>query len=258
MKTLGVYTKDFSLYHDIVKGLKKRKVAYVSLSILDNIPRRIGVILTSQKELKEIPLNKTVAVDSVDTIDYAIDLALQKLTGKELYSKIFIGIDPGERPGIAIIGDDILLQKMQVEGPENVASEIKRLLNVYPSKDTCIRIGHGSMITRNRIINSLISLKIPIEIVDETRTTPSQKKRRCVRDGEAAAAIALISGGRVQTTLPIETSRGAIKNVQKRSRQLSEGRYTISEDTALQVLKGEISLLEAVEKEKQGSKPKCL
>jgi hypothetical protein len=258
MKTLGVYTKDFSLYHDIVKGLKKRKVAYVSLSILDNISRRIGVILTSQKELKEIPLSKKVAVDSVDTIDYAIDLALQKLTGKELYSKIFIGIDPGERPGIAIVGDDILLQKMQVEGPENVASEIKRLLNVYPSKDTCIRIGHGSMITRNRIINSLISLKIPIEIVDETRTTPSQQKRRCVRDGEAAAAIALISGGRVQTTLPIETSRGAIKNVQKRSRQLSEGRYTISEDTALQVLKGEISLLEAVEKEKQGTKPKCL
>jgi hypothetical protein len=258
MKTLGVYTKDFSLYHDIVKGLKKRKVAYVSLSILDNIPRRIGVILTSQKELKEIPLSKIVAVDSHDTIDYAIDLALQKLTGKELYSKIFIGIDPGERPGIAIVGDDILLQKMQVDDPENVVSEIKRLLNVYPSKDTCIRIGHGSMITRNRIINSLISLKIPIEIVDETRTTPSQQKRRCVRDGEAAAAIALISGGRVQTTLPIETSRGAIKNVQKRSRQLSEGRFTISEDTALRVLKGEISLLEAVEKEKHGIKPKCL
>jgi len=258
MKTLGVYTKDFSLYHDIVKGLKKRKVAYVSLSILDNIPRRIGVILTSQKELKEIPLNKTVAVDSQDTVDYAIDLALQKLTGKELYSKIFIGIDPGERPGIAIVGDDILLQKMQVEGPENVASEIKRFLNVYPSKEICIRIGHGSMITRNRIINSLISLKIPIEIVDETRTTPPQQKRRCVRDGEAAASIALISGGRVQTTLPIETSRGAIKNIQKRSRQLSEGRFTISECTALQVLKGEISLLEAIEKEKHNVKPKCL
>jgi len=250
MKTLGVYTKDFSLYHDIIKVLKKRKVAYVSLSILDNIPRRIGVILTSQKELKEIPLNKKVAADGHDSIDYAVDLAVQKLIGKELYSNIFIGIDPGERPGIAIVGDDILLQKMQVEGPENVAPEIKRFLKVYPSKDTCIRIGHGSMITRNRIINSLIPLEIPIEIVDETRTTPSQQKRRCVRDGEAAAAIALLSGGRVQTTLPIETSRGAIKNVQKRSRQLSEGRFTISENTALKVLKGEISLLEAVEKEK--------
>ena len=250
MKTIGVYTKDFSLYHDIVKGLKKRKVAYVSLSALDNIPRKIGVILTSKKELNEILFSKLVAADSQGKIDNAIDLALQKLTGKELYSKIFIGIDPGERPGIAIVGDDILLQKMHVEGPEYVASEIKRFVDMYPSKDTCIRIGHGSTIIRNRIINSLISFKIPIEIVDETRTTPLQQKRRCVRDGEAAAMIALISGGRVQTTLPIETSRGTIKNIQKRSRQLSEGRFTISERMALRVLKGEISLLEAIEKEK--------
>ncbi len=250
MKTLGVFTKDFSLYHDIVAVLKKRNIAYVSLSSLENIPRRIGVILTSEKELKQIASEKAVAADAHDSLDQAIDLAVQKLTGKELYSKVFFGIDPGERPGIAVVGDDILLQKMHVEGPENVVSEIKRFLKVYPSKDMCIRIGHGSMITRNRIINSLISLKVPIEIVDETRTTPSQQKRRCVRDGEAAAAIALLSGGRVQTILPLEPTRGAIKNVQKRSRQLTEGRFSISEDTALRVLKGEISLLEAIEKEK--------
>jgi hypothetical protein len=258
MKTLGVYTKDFSLYHDIIKALKKRNVAYVSLVSPLDIPRRIGVILTSQKELTEIPLNKKVAADIYDSIDYAIDLAVQKLTGKELYSKIFIGIDPGERPGIAIVCDDILLQKIQVDGPENVAAEIKRFLRFYPSKETYIRVGHGSIINRNRIINSLIPLELPIEIVDETRTTPAQQKRRCVRDIEAAAAIALLSGGRVQSTLPIETSRGAIKNVQKRSRQLSEGRFTISEKTALRVLTGEISLLEAIEKEKNHSKPKCL
>jgi hypothetical protein len=250
MKTLGVYTKDFSLYHDIIKALKKRNAAYVSLSSLHHIPRRIGVILTSQKEINDIPLEKTVAADAQDSLDQAVDLAMQKLTGKELYSRVFIGIDPGERPGIAVVGDDILLQKMQVGSPELVTHEIKGFLKVYPAKDTCIRIGHGSEITRNRIINSLIPLEIPIEIVDETHTTPSQEKRRCVRDGEAAAAIALLPGGRVQTTLPLEPTRGAIKNVQKRSRQLTEGRYSISEQTALQVLRGEISLLEAIKKEK--------
>jgi hypothetical protein len=250
MKTLGVYTKDFSLYHDIIKELKKRKIAYVSLSSPDDIPRRIGVVLTSQKEQETILLGKVVATDTYDSVDHAIDQAVQKLTGKELYSRIFIGIDPGERPGVAIVGDDILLQKMQIDDPEHVAGEIKRFLAMYPSKDTCIRIGHGSIITRNRIINSLIPLEIPIEIVDETRTTPPQLKRRCERDGEAAAAIALLTGGRVQTTLPLEPTRGAIKNVQKRSRQITEGRYTISEHTALLVLKGELSLLEAIEKEK--------
>jgi hypothetical protein len=250
MKTLGVYTKDFSLYHDIIKALKKRNISYVSLSSSKNIPKRIGVILTSQKEVKDISLEKTIAADAFDSLDHAIDLAMQKLTGKELYARIFIGIDPGERPGIAVVGDDILLQKMQVNAPEGVASEIRRLSKMYPSKDICIRIGHGSMITRNRIINSLIPLQIPIEIVDETRTTPSQQKGRNMRDVEAAAAIALLSGGgRVQQSLPLEPTRGAIRNVQKRSRQLTEGRFTISEKTASQVLKGEISLLEAIEKE---------
>jgi hypothetical protein len=94
---------------------------------------------------------------------------------------------------------------------------------------------------------------VPIEIVDETRTTPAQQKRRCIRDSEAAAAIALLSGGRVQSMLPIETSRGAIRNIQRWSRQLSDGRFTISEKTALRVLTGELSLLEAIEQEKKPS-----
>jgi len=254
MKTLGVYTKDFSLYHDIIKALKKRNISYVSLSSSENIPKRIGVILTSRKEMEVISREKTIAVDDFDSLDHAIDLAMQKLTGKELYATVFIGIDPGERPGIAVVGDSILLQKMQVNAPESVAAEIRRLVKVYPSKKTCIRIGHGSIIARNRIINSLIPLQIPIEIVDETRTTPSQQKGRIQRDLEAAAAIALLSGGgRVQQSLPLESTRGAIRNVQRRSRQLTEGRFTISEKIALQVLKGEISLLEAIEKEKPKS-----
>ncbi|UCD14297.1 MAG: hypothetical protein JSW60_02475 [Thermoplasmatales archaeon] len=258
MKTLGVYTKDFSLYHDVIKVLKKRKLAYVLLSSPVRIPKRIGVILTSKKESLEVRSRKTVAIEACDSIDHAVDLALQKLTGKEMYSKVFIGIDPGERPGIAIVGDEILLQKIQVDSPEKVVYSVKRLLKLYPSKEAYIRIGHGSIIMRNRIINSLIPLKIPIEIVDETSTTPSQQMGRYQRDREAAASIALLSGGKVQTNLPLEPTRGAIKNVQKQSRQLTEGKYTISEKKALQVLRGKVSLMEAIENERSKGKPKCL
>lgn len=251
MRTLGVYTKDFSLYHDILTVLKKRNIVYVVLSAPKHIPERISVILTSKQELKTVSCQKTIAVDSYESVDLAVDLALQHLTGKELYNHLFIGIDPGERPGVAVVGDDILLQKTQVESPEKVEQVIKRLLLIYPSKEICIRIGHGSILTRNRIINSVIGLEIPIEIVDESKTTSSLQKARCERDGEAAAAIAVLSGGRVQQKLPLEPSKGTIKNVQRKSRQLSEGRFTISESTALRVLKGELSLQEALEYEKK-------
>jgi len=256
MKTLGVYTKDFSLYHDILKTLKKRKLAYVLLPSPKNIPKKIGVVLTSKAESDEIKSQKIVSADTFNTVEHAVDMALKKLIGKKLYKQVFIGIDPGERPGIAVVGNDMLLQKTQAKSPEEVIQTIKRLLKLYPSEETCIRIGHGSILTRNRIINSLIPLNIPIEIVDETSTTHNQQTGRSERDREAAASIALLPGGRVQTTLPLEPTRGAVKNVQRHSRQLTEGRHTISEKTAIQVLKGKLSLLEAIEKEK--IKPKRL
>lgn len=246
------------MYHDLLKILKKRKIPYVSLSSIDHIPSRIGVILTSHNELHDIKSLKVIAADVYDTIDHAVDLALQMLIGKELYSKVYIGIDPGEQPGIAVVGDDILLQKMHVETPEEVVTVVKRFLREYPATGTLIRIGHGSIIARNRIINSLISLEVPIEIVDETKTTSTQQTKRSDRDSEAAASIAMLPGGKIQRRLPLEPTRGNIRNVQERSRQLTDGRFSISEKTAIEVLKGEISLKEAIELDSSRKKPKCL
>jgi len=160
MKTLGVYTKNFSLYYDLLKVLGKKKIPYVSLSSIKHIPSKIGVVITSNSELHDIKSTNVIAADAYDSVDHAVDLALQMLIGKELYSKVHIGIDPGEHPGIAIVGDDILLQKTNVENPEKVAIIVKRFLREYPATETLIRIGHGSIITRNRIINSLIPLRV--------------------------------------------------------------------------------------------------
>jgi len=256
MKTIGVFTKDFSLYYDLIKTLKKRKIPYVSLSSIDHIPSRIGVILTSNNELHDIKSQKVIAADAYDTIDHAVDLTLQMLIGKDLYSKVFIGIDPGDQPGIAVVGDDILLQKLNVETPEKVVTVVKRILREYPAIETLIRIGHGSVLTRNRIINSLIPLEIPIEIVDETKTTPSQQIRRFERDGEAAAVIALLAGGKVQKRLPLEPTKGEIRNLQERSRKLADGKFSISKKTAIEVLEGKIGLKEAIELEKSRKKLK--
>ena len=246
MKSLGVYTKDFSLYHDILKVLKRRNLAYVLLRSPDNLPQRIGVILTSKSEEKLFKRGCTVAVDSIGSVDHALDVALQRLMGKELYTHVLIGIDPGERPGVAVVGDDIILQKDQVSCPEDVVGYVKRVVDIYPAKEVVVRIGHGSLMIRNRIINSLISLRIPIEIVDETSTSRSDFARYRERDGAAAAAIAVLTGGKVQMKLPLEPTRGAIKNIQKKSRDLSEGRFTISEKTAIAVLQGKLTLLEAI------------
>ena len=259
MKTLGVYTKNFSLYYDLLKILKRRKIPYVSLSSLDHVPSRIGVILTSNNEIHDVKSPKVIAADAYDSVEHAIDLALQMLIGKDLYARVYIGIDPGEHPGIAIVGDELLLKKTSVEDPEKVVSIVKRFLKEYPANQTIIRIGHGSILIRNRIINSLIPLGIPIEIVDEAETTSSQEKPRHERDKEAAAAIALIHGGKVQKQLPLQPTKGEIRRIQENSRKLTNGQFSISEKTAIEVLNGKINLQEAIELEKkQKKRPKCL
>jgi hypothetical protein len=258
MKTIGVYTKNFSLYYDLLKILKKRKIPYVSLTSIKQIPSKIGVILTSNNELHDVKSTKVIAADAYENIDKAIDLALQMLLGKDLYSKIYIGIDPGEYPGIAVVGDDVLLHKISLETPEKVANIVKRLLKEYPSYQTIIRIGHGSITIRNRIINSLILLEIPIEIVDETKTSSTKQTNRPSRDSESAASIALMSGGKVQKKLPLEPTKGEIRNIQERSRKMTDGQFSISEKKALEVLNGKISLTEAIEFEKSKFKPKRL
>lgn len=250
MKTIGVYTKNFSLYYDILKTLRKKKIPYVSLSSLKSIPSKIGVILTSNNELHDVKSSKVIAADAYDTVEHAIDLAIQMLIGKDLYQKLYIGIDPGEKPGLAVVGDNLILFKTTVDSPKKVFSKVKRILKEYPASQVIIRIGHGSIIIRNRIINSLIPLEIPIEIVDETQTTPTQDVKRHLRDSEAAAAIALIHGGKVQSKLPIKPTKGEIKNVQEKSRVSTDGKFTISEKAAKEVLEGKISLNEAIEIEK--------
>ena len=258
MKTIGIYTKNFSLYHDLLKVLKRRRIPYVSLLSINNIPRRIGVVLTSHNELHDLKTQKGLAADVYDSIDHAVDIALQILIGKELYSKVYIGIDPGEKPGIAVVGDDLLLQKTHVKSPEEVVEIVKRFLREYPAIECLIRVGHGSIITRNRIINTLIPLELPIEIVDESKTTSSQQTKRSDRDSEAAASIALLKGGKVQKRQPLKPTRGDIRRVQEQSRYITEGILSISEKTALDVLRGDISLNEAIENEKSNKKHKRL
>lgn len=258
MKKIGVYTNNFSLYHDLLEVLKRRKIQYISLSSKKNISNKIGVIITSHDELHNIKLKKVIAADIYDNLDQVVDIAIQTIVGKDLYSRLIIGIDPGEKPGIALIADDIILKKTNVNSPEIILESIKRYLKEYPSISTLIRIGDGSLIHRNRIINLLIDLDIPIEIVNEKKTTITQNKGRYNKDSEAAAAIALINGIKVQKMQPIKITRGDIKRIQEESRKITEGKFSISEKTAMSVLKGNINLLDAIESDRLYKKPKHL
>jgi hypothetical protein len=241
-KVIGLLTTDFRLYHDLVKALKRRDLAFMSLSFGDPIPPNVGVVITSEEEMDDIDFECKVACDD---IGMAIAESIRVLKGKKRFEELIIGIDPGAKPGIAVVGDGIVLETRRASSPEEVADITKQVVACYPADFVGLRVGHGDPTNRNRIINSLSSQEYDIEIVDERGTTP----RSDMPDQEAAIGIAFMRGHPAKRKYPITPSPGEIKDLQTRSRVRSKGKITISKSLAGKVAKGEMTLDEAIKRQ---------
>lgn len=248
MKIIGILTQDFRVYYNLIKGLKKRDLPFASLSFEESIPMNIGVIITTEEEKEKIDFPKIVLVDN--DIELTIDIAKRTLKGKEKCKRLIIGIDPGKRPGLAIIGDGEILSTAQVSSPEKVGGIVGRALKSYPADEIIVRIGHGDTTHRNRIINTLSKFKLRIEISDETRTTRISESP----DIDAAINIALKQGQEAKGRFLVKPTQGELRDIQRRSRIESKGRVTISKDLARKVAQGKLSLEEAIKRSEKINK----
>ena len=242
MKIIGILTSDFRVYYDLIKGLKKRDLPFASLSFDEPIPLNIGVIVTTEEEIDKIDFPKLVAAEK--DIDLTIDKARRTLKGKDIFGKLIIGIDPGKRPGMAIIGDGEILDTQQVSSPEKVSGIVSRAMKSYPAHEIIVRIGHGDTTHRNRIINSLSGFGLSIEISDETRTTVISDSP----DIDAAINIALKQGLKAKKRYKVKPTPGELRDIQRRSRIESKGRVTISKEEARKVAVGKLTLKEAIKR----------
>lgn len=241
-KTIGLLTRDFRLFHDLVKALKRRDLAFVSLSFDDPIPPTVGAVITTHDEMSDIDFENKVACTDVGM---AIAESLRILKGKDRFDELIVGIDPGARPGIAVVGDGIVLETRGAASPEDVAPLMKEIVASYPADHIGLKIGHGDPTNRNRIINSLSTQDYEIEIVDEKGTT----HRSDSPDQEAAIDIASMRGHPAKRKYAITPSPGEIKDLQNRSRIQSKGKITIAKSLAGKVAKGAITLEEAIKRQ---------
>lgn len=242
MKIVAIITEDFSLFHDLVKALKASNIPFISLSFKDAIPPNVGVVLTSDSEAPRIYFPEKIAIPGNADIEAILNESQRRMMGKEVYPRLIIGIDPGVRPGFAVVALGNVLYTTQLGTPEDVKDVAKRVLALYPAEEVVVRVGHGDPTNRNRVINSLTDLNVTIEIVDEHSTT----KRTDFPDINAAINIAMTTGKAVTPPLDVTPTNGELKNLQRKSRELSEGRVTISTNLAERVAKGQLSLKEAI------------
>lgn len=240
---LGVLTADFRLYHDLVSYLKERDLPFLSLSFQDAIPDEVGVVLTSPGEADRVDFPLKVVCHEVED---AVAKALQLLRGRTAFREIVVGVDPGPRPGVAILGDGEVVDTRTAPSPESVLEVCLAARTNYECDGFTVRVGHGDRTNRNRILNVLSRHGLRAEIVDEEGTTNRFRRRDDARNIEAAVGIARGQGVEAEGWYEIHPTRGEVKEVQRRSRLRSDGRLTISQALAEKVVRGEMTLAEAI------------
>jgi len=238
-KVLGILTEDFRLYHDLVAALKARDLPFVSLSASRRIPENVGAILTSAAEAQRVRFPAVVAVGELDV---SIARALQLLKGKAKWQELHVGVDPGHRPGVAVLGDGDVLDTRLAANPEAVVLHVRDAIRIFPAEHVRVRVGHGDPTNRNRILNSLAREGLRVEIVDEAGTT----RRSPHPDVDAAIDIARTPGTPARPPFEIKPTAGEVREIQRRSRLDSGGRVTISAELANAVARGELTLEDAL------------
>ncbi len=242
---MAIVTRDPRLYHELAGLLRERRWSAVSLLPGARIPDSVAVVLTSPSEADAIAHPNVLAVrEGGDrrALGAAVADALSPAVGS---GELVVGIDPGPRPGYAILDGAACVAEGSLESPEAAALFAAQLRHRFESRSLVFRVGSGDPLARNRIVNSLLARHRAVELVDENGTTP--RGRRRPRDGAAARKIGESPGVTVREFLPVTATAGEIANLQRLSREGSGGRVTISRSSAHRVLRGEITLAEALD-----------
>lgn len=241
MKVVAVVTEDFRFFYEAVRRLKEKGQPFISLGFSDPLPLNVELVLTTEGERKRLRGRKVIASDDPE---WAVKAALVLLQGGS-FNRMIVGVDPGPRPGIAILGDGKVLLADTLLSPEEVAPAIRDFLSLVNTNELLLRIGHGDPTNRDRIINTLWDVTRNIEMVDETSTT------RRTGHPDAAISIAQTRGELLPSRPRVAPTQGEIRDIQRLSRIESGGAITINSSLARQVALGALALGEAIEKQKR-------
>jgi hypothetical protein len=242
-----VATEDFELYHEVVRELRDRGVPFTTVTPGDPLPERTRVVVTARSDPP--PGSGEAGGPRPGTVEHvvatpgdgrgAVEDALASLRGGQ--GRTVVGVDPGTRPGVAVLVGDVVVAAFHV--PLADAVDVVRR-EVADATDPLVRVGDGARLQGARIVNDLDD--VPVELVDETGTTPSLGTgARGMGDVLAAVNIARIEGERVDSR-DLDPTDGELQRIKDESRDRSDGNRSIDADLARRVAAGELTLDEAL------------
>jgi hypothetical protein len=241
---VALATRDSALYAELAPVLRDRRIPSVSILPGDRIPSPVAIVLTSLEEVTLISHPRVVGVP-LDGDRTAIWAEVESaLSARPPGLELVVGIDPGPRPGYAVLEGGVCIAQGNLSAPEETAGLASHFGRRFPHRSIVFRVGSGERLSRDRILNALVPLQRPIELVDEQGTTPRGQRRP--RDAAAARAIGRNRGRPVRGQTRLTITPGEIANLQRLSREHSGGRFTLPRGVAERVLRGDESLNDAI------------
>jgi hypothetical protein len=243
-RCVAIATRNPALYAELAAWFREQRLPSVSVWPGDRLPSHVAAVLTSPEEASSIRHARILEV-SEDGDRTALLAAVRHALGVgRPDEELVVGIDPGPRPGYAVLAGDRPIEEGTLDTPEAVGRLGSLLHRRFPGHPIRFRVGRGDHVARDRIVNSLVPLRRPVELVDERGTTPRGHRRP--RDAAAARAIARAAGDPVRGRATVRVTAGEVANLQRLSRLGSGGSFTIPRALAQRVLRGEISFPEAI------------
>lgn len=198
---VAVATLNGKAYFIIVNELKRRNIPFLSLSPGELVPAEIRVVITTQIEKQKIVHGKILFYELNMDPEILGSEIVKVLLGKENYTNVVIGVDPGEAFGLAVIADDSVIDTENCFSIEETLSVIKRTLRTVELSATTVTVKIGSGVPVYQSVLEALDKKLPsqvsLQIVGEAGTnrySPEVKNRRGFRHMLSATLIARRAG----------------------------------------------------------------
>jgi len=193
---IAVATVCGSAYCELVTQLNRKGLPFLSLKPWDPVPSDIKVVITTRDESHQISHPQILPFEQGSNPESVVDEAILIVQGKQGYEKVVVGVDPGKTYGIAILGDNKVLETLTFSNIENAAHLVADSLKRFPAEVKVVRVGDGPPEYTQTLLDSLDKVlpeETLVEIVSEegtSRLTNKSVNRRVLKDAVSAIEIA--------------------------------------------------------------------
>jgi hypothetical protein len=179
-----------------VKELNNKGLQFLSLKPWDSIPLDVKVVITTETEQNQVSHPHVLVFEVGSNPESVVDKAVMIVQGKQVYEKLVVGVDPGQACGIAILGDNKVLDTLGCSDVEDAVGVIVDCLNRFPAEHKLVRVGDGPSEYTSALLGYLrdrLPEEVCVEVVSEDGTSKLTNKsvnRRVLRDAVSAIQIA--------------------------------------------------------------------